>query len=111
MIDNACVCFDLPCRYSWQYDAIAVSQAPLFLEHNEDAFDEEIATLLQTFDRESVRQLAGGQGQETAAVAEDRDSFSRGGSGRKSSRKGGGGCVICGNSSAKHRCSRCHSER
>lgn len=77
-------------RYSGQYDKIAGDQAPIYLEHNEDVFQDEISKLIQTFDREPVQQFLVG----------------------KRTKEGGGGegtdktcCVVCRQPAAKNRCS------
>merc|ERR1712117_441302 len=42
-------------RYSKEYDSIAKRQAPIYLGHNEDVFQDEMSKLIATFDKEPVQ--------------------------------------------------------
>lgn len=77
-------------RYTSKFDDIAEAQSFIFLTNQSEEFDEEMAKLMQTFERESVQKL-----------------LDRGTTTTNSSKA----CSLCGKPEARNRCSRCHSDR
>ena len=73
-------------RYSKEYDSIAKRQAPIYLGHNEDVFQEEMSKLIATFDKEPVQAFLSDKRQSASLVGADRTC-----------------CVVCRRPNAKNR--------
>jgi len=80
--------------YSKEYDSIAKRQAPIYLGHNKDVFQDEMSKLIATFDKEPVQAFLSDKMQQASLIGADRTC-----------------CVVCRQPNAKNRCSRCRSER
>ena len=76
----------IPYRYSKEYDSIAKRQAPIYLGHNEDVFQDEMSKLIATFDKEPVQAFLSDKRQSASLVGADRTC-----------------CVVCRRPNAKNR--------
>ena len=73
-------------RYSKEYDSIAKRQAPIYLGHNRDVFQDEMSKLIATFDKEPVQAFLSDKMQPASLIGADRTC-----------------CVVCRQPNAKNR--------
>ena len=73
-------------RYSKEYDSIAKRQAPIYLGHNRDVFQDEMSKLIATFDKEPVQAFLSDKRQPANLIGADRTC-----------------CVVCRQPNAKNR--------
>ena len=73
-------------RYSDEYDSIAKRQAPIYLGHNKDVFQDEMSKLIATFEKEPVQAFLSDKRQSANLIGGDRTC-----------------CVVCRKPNAKNR--------